>query len=176
MKLPNRKKIIRIRETIYEDPGNPFCDDSDSERLSPGWLAHDQKPLPPPPPINEGKACGLDPFDINPFDDGAFSKTPATPKNSVADVWADNTTLHTRKDSNIIRAHRRSKSVAVPLPNPSEEFGEYVAPRTYWRKGSIPTSRWSQPIQSSDESWRDTKFYGFYEDLIQDYDGRNNRL
>ena len=169
MKLPNRKKIMRIRETIYEDPGNPFGGESEAESASPGSLAHSQKPLPPAPPIAEESSGGTDPFDINPFDDGAFSRAPTTPKNSVADLWASDS-------ANNPRVNRRSKSVAVPLPNPSEAFGDYIAPRTCWRKGSVPTSRWSQPVQPSRDSWRDTKFYGFYDDLIQDYNGRNNKL
>jgi hypothetical protein len=170
MKLPpNRKKILRIRETIYEDPGNPFGGESESERVSPGSLAPNQKPPPPPRPIAEESSGGIDPFDINPFDDGAFSREPTTPKNSEADFWASDS-------ANSLRMNRRSKSVAVPLPNPSEEFGEYIAPRTYWRQGSAPTSRWSQPIRSSDESWRDTKFYGFYDDIIQDYGGSKSKL
>jgi hypothetical protein len=129
MKLPSRKKILRIRDTVYEDPGNPFADEKD--RVSPGTLPGQEKPRPPPPPIVEEAYAEIDSFDINPFDDGAFSKVPTTPKNSVSDFWQGPSTRKPHADS--VRSHRRSKSVAVPKSDLKEEFAEYVGPRKYWR-------------------------------------------
>ena len=167
MKLPTRKKILRIRDTIYEDPGNPFSEESIP--ASPYTLSLDTKPLPPIPAMVKERSGRVDSFDINPFEDGAFSRTPATPKNSVADAWVGNNA--TEADPDRVRSHRRSKSIAVPLANLNDERGEYVAPRTYWRGGSLPTSHMSQPIPPSHDAWRDTKFDEFYDGLLQDYNG-----
>lgn len=162
-KLPNRKKIVRIRETIYEDPGNPFADERHG--ASSLTLPTDTKPLPPIPAMMKETSRARDPFDINPFEDGAFSKVPATRKNSVKDIWASTF----RRGSVSPRRHRRSKSIAVPLQESKEEFGEYIAPRKLWRKGSLPTSHLSQPLPPCHDPWRDTKFDQFYDDLIDDY-------
>jgi hypothetical protein len=164
MRLPTRKKILRIRDTIYEDPGNPFSEES--KPVSPYTIISDTKPLLPIPAMVKGRSGRVDPFDINPFENGAFSRTPATPKNSVADVWAGNVT--TKADPDSLRSHRRSKSIAVPLANLNDERGEYIAPRTLWRRGSLPTSHMSQPTSPS---WRDTKFDEFYDGLLQNYNG-----
>lgn len=128
MKLAGRKRILRIRQTIYEDPGNPFADEIDWEGLSPGSIAPAYKPLPPPHPI-----------------------------------------LSHHAGPSVIRTHRRSKSVAVPLTGPSVGMHEYIAPRTLWRKASVPTTQLPQQLESVRENERDTKFYGFYDDILQDY-------
>lgn len=148
MKLPVKKKILRVRDTIYDDPGNPFANEMDDHRVSPLSSVRDEKPLPPIPAMKN--KLNPDPFDINPFDDPAFS----------------------RRSGNTHRHHRRSKSVALPPPDSSEDYGKYVAPRDYWRKASVPSIQLTRPSDASGQDWRDTKFQDFYEELMQDYSGK----
>lgn len=54
------------------------------------------------------------------------------------------------------------------MPDLMEE-GEYIAPRRFWRKASMPNTHLSQPIPPSHDPWRDTKFEDFYDDLLKDY-------
>ena len=170
MKLPARKKILRIRDTIYEDPGNPFANEG-ADGVSPMTTLSDQTSLPPPPRSSEESSASVDPFDINPFEDGAFAKVPATPKNSVAGDSSANTS-----NAPGYASDRRSKSIAVPLFPRFEDSGEYVAPRTLWRKGSMPGSHMSQPIPPSHDSWRDTRFSNFYDELVQNYGSEGKKL
>lgn len=147
MKLPIKKKILRVRDTIYDDPGNPFASEMGDDRVSPLSPVRYEKPLPPIPAMKN--KVGSDPFDINPFDDPAFAK----------------------RSANTHRHHRRSKSVALPRPDSLEDDGEYVAPRSYWRKASVPSIQLTRPSDASGQDWRDTKFEDFYEELMQDYGG-----
>lgn len=127
MKLADKRKLVRIRQTIYEDPGNPF---SDEVKADPVTTPVADKPLPPDPPY---------------LDHPWFSKSN----------------------------HRRSKSVSMSLPSPNCESGEYMPPRLYWkRQSSLPSV---PQIREEDRvEVRDTRFYGFYDDVMSDYKGRDS--
>ncbi len=73
------------------------------------------------------------------------------------------------------KAHRSVSVVAIPWdaavgPDPE---GEYVAPRAGWRRGSVPVSVSgggdAAARHGEERSVRDTKFYGFYDDLLPEY-------
>lgn len=155
MKLPSRK-ILRIRQTIYEDPGNPFADDIELARKEPKYSASDGKPLPAPPTVHrELSEQTTHDSDGTQLEAEASAGRPQVRRKPVAGPPA----IQAAPSVN-----RRSKSVALP-PSRSwdESEEEYVAPRTFWRKESAPTSD------------RDTKFYGFYDEIMSDYRGRESR-
>lgn len=80
----------------------------------------------------------------------------------------------------IRRAHHRSMSLALPPSSGRPDSDEYVSPRKLWRReNSLPvvTSQ-LEKVEEGDgggKSARDTRFYGFYEDLIKGYDKRRSR-
>lgn len=132
MKLPNRK-MVRIRQTIYESPGNPFANDTElAEQVS---------------RLDFGDGSNIPPH-------GGTTQRPAS----------------LSKPANLPSAegprpflYRRSMSVALP-PSKSllTENDEYVPARAHWRKGSMSANHLP-------EAQRDTKFYGFYDDIWRDY-------
>ena len=168
MKLTNQRKLMRIRQTIYEDPGNPFTDEVDdgSVALEP-WR---QKPLPPPPESEDG------PDDAFWRSENAGNKPHALDSSSTA-PWPLQRSETMKVDMPIRgvdqtdkRAHRRSRSVGLSPPSPTED--EYVAPRRFWRKRSVPEDELPFEVTMDRGGARDTRFYGFYDDIIQDYDRR----
>ena len=177
MKLATKRKILRVRQTIYEDPGNPFADESETEEvLSHPWFEY-EKPPPPSPAVEEksvpesdlfGKGVnhgGVGPLDY-PLQTNAF----------IANRKLDAYPSPYRDGSSTIRAHRRSQSVAVPASSLSDDYGKYIAPRTFWRKASVPMNRPTQHGSSANETARDTHFYGFYDDIMQEYKSGDSRL
>ncbi|KAK3718911.1 hypothetical protein LTR37_004827 [Vermiconidia calcicola] len=168
MKLTSRKKLMRIRQTIYEDPGNPFTDEVDNESVASGsWR---QKPLPPPPEFEDGP-------------DEAFWRSGTAGNMSRASEAVTSAPWPLQRpetmtvgmptrgiDSMDKRAHRRSKSVSASPPTPTED--EYIAPRRIWRKGSVPGNELPFEVTMDRGDARDTRFYGFYDDIMRDYDRR----
>ena len=140
MRLASMKKILRIRQTIYEDMGNPFADDVERESMSPGSRSRDYRPR-PPATVMHGKP------------------SPETP-------YVEPSTLDDRVSSN--DASITTKSTL--------SYSAYHAPRTVWRKGSAPPGQLLQHGGSVRDDMRDTKFYDFYDDIMQDYQGRDNKL
>ena len=168
---------MRIRQTIYEDPGNPFADEVESEELSADTRIPVHKPLPPAPPIQEEESSRKSSLDLEAYQQGMDPRVSPTVKKSIANPEASHTpALPHQAESSAISAHRRSKSVAVPLSRPTGGSDEYVAPRTFWRKASVPTSRTLPHGESVRETGRDTKFYGFYDDILESYKGRESRM
>ena len=179
MKLPTKKKILRIRQTIYEDPGNPFADELENEEVAPDSVVSDDKSLPQAPKGLEESFARLSADSQNPYSLGELSTEPLkVPADSGAVLDAIHAPMSrhqsTPSRASAIRAHRRSKSVAVPLSSPTDE---YVAPRRFWRPGSLSTKPMSEHGEAAkDGNIRDTTFYGFYEDIMRDYRGRDSRL
>jgi hypothetical protein len=171
MKLAGpKKKLMRIRQTIYEDPGNPFEDGSDDYDRPPESFFTHTKPLPPLPSSGRdeeeqqkrhGPLCG--------GEDEVRSDSlpvPRTPKNSIAfGAEFGDSSLPTAADRKA--TFRRSKSFAVPSRSAKiEDVDEYVPPRTLWRRDSAPLRH--QRTKSGGDV-RDTKFYGFYDELVDTY-------
>jgi hypothetical protein len=171
MKLAGpKKKLMRIRQTIYEDPGNPFEDGSDDDDRPPESFFTHTKPLPPLPSSGRdeeeqqkrhGPVCG--------GEDEVRSDSlpvPRTPKNSIAfGAEFGDSSLPTAADRKA--TFRRSKSFAVPSRSAKiEDVDEYVPPRTLWRRDSAPLRH--QRTKSGGDV-RDTKFYGFYDELVDTY-------
>lgn len=129
------------------------------------------KSLPPPPPPAK--------FDFDgPEQDEETTEMvlPPTPRRSITMPEAVmDPILHSQDRSSIRRALGRSKSVAVPS-SAFEDSGEYVSPRRFWREGSVPTVHRPENSESTEKSVRDTRFYGFYDDITNDYSKRLSKL
>ena len=177
MKLATKKKILRIRHTIYEDSGNPFADDIDSEGVSPCSEPSEYKPLSPSPSILEEPSSGTAPSGVDVYQGGLKTYGPLTTKNSLADpkVVRLPTPRHQGMPS-AIQTHRRSQSVEVSLPTPLDDYNDYIATRTLWQNGSAQIAQLIQNEQSVKKIIRDTKFYGFYDNILQEYKRRESQL
>lgn len=225
MTLPGKRKMIKIRQTIYEDPGNPFQDELDAERAARRESDEDSKYKPLPPEPDEESPTGRSFFEFDmgydPFVSGdsvekgmrslSLDKPlPGAPSevspmassfhfdsfgsddgsNYGSDVYrvpyAAEYPLTAAQPSTSAEPPRRnthrSMSVAVPSsPPPSTD--EYVSPRRSWpRKNSLPLRsegievKDMEPSARTPQSARDTRWYGFYEDLMSDYDKRRSKL
>ena len=156
MKLPNRK-VIRLRQTIYEDPGNPFADEVETNQPEESAVKSNQEALPLRPPSIER----------------TLSAEPISLKWSwPAPVTYRHPSFGERTVPARIQMHRRSKSVAGPTKSPIDSPEHYVAPRSLWRRDTLPTSHGSEDAGDAKSDVRDTKFYGFYDDVLQDYGSR----
>lgn len=224
MKLPGKRKMVKIRQTIYEDPGNPFQDELDAERAAGGEVDSPlNKPLPAEP--DEVSPTGRSFFeldiDYDPFkttidgdrrewrsrsldkplpsefsepsppawssrfnseDDGSeygpesyhVSRTPRDP-GAVPETQNSSWGI---ASTEVRRAHHRSMSLAIPSSAPLDD-DDYVSPRRFWRRENSLLLMMERPEEEkagAPKSARDTRFYGFYEDLMQDYDKRRSKL
>jgi len=114
----------------------------------------------------------------SPFADAIESpvvlRIPETGISFVTTLHAPNPQGHVTS-AMVKKAHRSVSVVAIPWdaavgPDPE---GEYVAPRAGWRRGSVPVSVSgggdAAARHGEERSVRDTKFYGFYDDLLPEY-------
>lgn len=225
MKLPGKRKMINIRQTIYEDPGNPFQDELDAERGVRRVSDEDSKykPLPPEPdeesptgrsffefdmdydPFHSGesvekgtrslsldKPLPIEPSEVSPiassFDFGSFGSDDGSnygPEGFPTPHPADASVAVAQPRSSAEAPRRnphRSMSLAVPKSPPLLEH-EYVSPRRFWpRKSSLPLTNEGievkdmEPSARTLQTARDTRFYGFYEDLMTVYDKPRSKL
>ena len=158
MKLPTARKILRLRQTIYSDPGNPFADEVGIMEPSPE----------PGTSIPALPTSFQRPFARN-GEEGAVWRPTVSRKPDMRNRPATNKAI-----PQVNRANRRSRSVALPAASTSKEPEEYIGPRALWRKESAPTSGPSKTGLSKTHDSRDTKFYGFYDDIMHDYSGGKN--
>ena len=167
VKLHSKRKLMRLRQTIYEDPGNPFADELESVDEE-GIQQSDAGPLPPSP----GARIDANEKDSTKEDEALrllMEKSLSFGNHSNATVTRGQDVVPTS------RIHHRSMSLAVPSTRRSEDTDEYVSPRRFWRQDSMPTAHLPQQHQDvAKQEARDTKFYGFYDDIMRDYKG--NRL
>ena len=219
MRLPGKRKMIKIRQTVYEDPGNPFADELEAERATQQHILSSQQETMPLQPGKVSPAaldseCGQeiqplaekpgrsypaqsshDPYNA---EQGEISPTTAWfssilkeggPDEDVSDrdsrppssffhgprmVHAPKLTRQGRPD-----LQRRSMSLALPSESSRPDSDEYVSPRRVWRReNSLPLTSQLEKVEEDvvapKSGARDTKFYGFYEDLIKGYDRYSN--
>ncbi|KAK0862807.1 hypothetical protein LTR87_016461 [Friedmanniomyces endolithicus] len=182
MKVAAAKKLRKVRQTIYEDPGNPFkvAEPTDEVPLLPipfhPALQKSQSEL--NSKIETAKPGEHQLLTGSSFADAIESPVVlSVPESGISFV----TTLHAPMSQRQVtpamvkKAHRSVSVVAIPWdaavgPDPE---GEYVAPRAGWRRGSVPVSVSgggdAAARHGEERSVRDTKFYGFYDDLLPEY-------
>ncbi|KAK3642318.1 hypothetical protein LTR56_010895 [Elasticomyces elasticus] len=171
MRVAASHKLRKVRQTIYEDPGNPFTTTPPSDTE----VSLFSIPFHQPTFTNEQGEPELKlPRDRqlltgSPFDDAIESPlVPRVPNSDLTFV----TTLHAPIPQRQItaamvkKAHRSTSIVAVP-----EDADEYVPARAGWRRGSVPVQR---PAKDERKEKRDTIFYRFWDDLLPDYGQRRD--
>lgn len=174
MKLPNRK-ILRIRRTIYEDPGNPFADEVNFEHDTSDSAAFNEQVTQVPVQDSGGATSSIATkaevpkhrLDMAPRPFESFEIPRIKPSGPIS---------HGHKLPSDVRNHRRSKSVAIPATGSMDQSNDvYVAPRTFWRRETLPTTQTQMDVDRINNA-RDTKFYGFYDDLIGSYSRSSREL
>lgn len=190
MKLTGKHKLRRVRQTIYDDPGNPFeseggdfkemnlfstpfratppqRQDSYNDRLLPGHVYQW-------PDGRTSQEPGL--LTGRPFDDAVESPAVLQAPSSASTIYAPTPQRH--GTPTLVREHRRSMSVAVIQEQRAVEelASEYTPPRAHWRRGSIPAHNVAPPVRTEQQEQRNTQFHGFYDDILQDYKKRESRL
>jgi len=195
MRLAGKKKLRKLRQTIYEDPGNPFADDEGDADVSiftmpfrPGTgqsfhTLHDttssdsQYTIASDRTLEQLWPRAFDARNLlngSPFEDAVES--PAIPPISRPS-GAPNTPIHApiphrQGTPTLIKQVQRSMSVTV---EPEEALSgdspiRYDAHSAQLKStsGQIQFNEGQERVQRS--QYRDTKFYGFYDDILEDYD------
>lgn len=135
---PANNHLRLVRQTIYEDPGNPFADEDElSGSAETGWKDFDW---------SRDSATDIQ--------NGAPTPRTAAPKALEGMEKTERPRL------------RRSQSV---FDNAEQDSSgdEYVPIRAQWRKESIAEMQEEDTKRRQSET-RDTKFYGFYNDIFED--------
>jgi len=195
MRLAGKKKLRKLRQTIYEDPGNPFANDEGDEDVSIFTMPfrsgtgqsfhtlHDTTSSNSQPAIASNKTLDrLSPrvFGVrnllngSPFEDAVESPAvPPIPRLSNE----PNTPIHVpipkkQGTPTLMKQVQRSMSVAVEPEEayPEDSPSQYNAFSTHWKSDS----RQMHPDEGQGENrrteYRNTQFYGFYDDILEDYD------
>lgn len=213
MRLPGKRKMIKIQQTIYEDPGNPFQDELDAERMARGEAVPDRdKALPEAPgevsptgrsffefdtsyePFEKhgqpepersrslDKPLPCEPSEVSPtaksFRFGSIGKE--SDYGSEGDAISPPAGHAVAKQDPIPTRRQYHRSMSLAVPNSPPLTDEYVSPRRFWRReNSLPLMKGVAEEKSENAapaSARDTVFYGFYEDLMKDYDKRKSKM
>jgi hypothetical protein len=173
--VSTQKRLRRVRNTIYDDPGNPFevephrppSPSASQEMLTDEhtidddqWESWDEDDLEPAHGVERKTHNRLsDQFDlveINPFD-------PAEERNRT----------YSRRDTlRASRPSRRSTSVDIGFMTVRRSIGRNDLSDTdqYW-SGDVPLLHTNHPSGTifTTESKRDTRSYDFYDDLMAEY-------
>jgi hypothetical protein len=179
IRLPAKKRLRKVRNTVYEDPGNPFdfgaimpidrppSTSTGQEILTDEhtndddqWDSWDEDGPEPSPGADSKMYSRLsNPFDlveINPFDP----------------VEEANSTFSRRDTLKPSRPNRRSMSVDIGFmpARRSLKRNDLTSTDQDW-PGDVPLLHTTHPsgMIFTTESKRDTKFYAFYDDLLAEY-------
>jgi hypothetical protein len=178
IRLPAKKRLRKVRNTVYEDPGNPFDFGATNPRPLPStrqetltdehtndddqWDSWDEDEDDPEASheteskMNNRLSNPFDLVEINPFDP----------------VEEANRTYSRRDILKPSRPNRRSMSVDIGfLPaRRSTQRNELSGTDDPW-PGDVLLLRTKHPSGTifTTESKRDTKFYDFYDDLLAEY-------
>ncbi|KAI7477231.1 hypothetical protein KC351_g8974 [Hortaea werneckii] len=183
IKLPASKEIRKLRRTLYEDPGNPFVDlEHPSDLVSTFHAAHAQ----PREAIDHGANASYDGelartstsssrtrlLNGDPFQDAVES--PGDHANEFAATFIplplEELAPCGRGAALRGQAHRRSFAAALESEDPELESPEkYIAPRSQWDRGRKRASRNNSGNNNSLAQDRNTRFYGFYDGLLEAY-------
>jgi hypothetical protein len=164
MRLPHHR-LRKVRETMYEDPGNPF-----------GFESFENPPLPSTAYV-EDAGWDIDDNGPWPLPGPEVVQTSLRAERDIVSVSSDPFDLvnvHTdRETRSSFGSNRRSMSVDIGfLPMQGMIEGRRPSDfETPWPL-PIPTLHVQHPIGTlfTIHTKRDTKFYDFYDDLLAEYE------
>lgn len=159
MKLASSNKVVEIRQTIYEDPGNPFTEES--------------VPAMPSPPKARS---GYDERAILAWDDSNWSRARTQSESAMIRTARDEAggpkdSFGVAKSPAVLWQQesrpKLGRSLSVFEMGQDSNSEEYVSPRASWRKGSIAEMQLSEAqarkVEATD---RNTEFYQFYDEVL----------
>lgn len=167
IRLSTQKKLRKVRNTVYEDPGNPF--DFGAFDLSPSPSTSQETPT-------EGHTIDYEQSDQW-ADDPQPSYGAETRMHSMLSNPFDLLDLHNPANSQRdtlrpSRSNRRSTSVDISFMPERRSKGRDETSDTdqHW-PGDVPLLHTKHPSGTifTTESKRDTWFYDFYDDLLAEY-------
>ncbi|KAI7127946.1 hypothetical protein KC324_g17353, partial [Hortaea werneckii] len=182
IKLPAAKKIRKLRRTLYEDPGNPFMDlEGPSISTATFHSAHAQ---PREAVGNDAEASDGDVarsstssnrtrlLNGDPFEDAVES--PGTHLEELAATFVplplEEHAPCGRGAALTGQVHRKSFAAALESEDPKlESPGKYIAPRSQWDRGKKRALGHGSDDISNPGQDRNTRFYGFYDGLLEAY-------
>lgn len=169
MFLPIHHRLRKVRETIYEDPGNPF-----------DFESFEDSPLPSIEHI-EDAGWETDNSETWPLPGPEIVQTSSRAERDIPSVFSDPFDLvnaHTDRETwSSLGSTRRSMSVDIGFL-PIQDLIE-------GRRPSDVESFWPLPVPSlhiqhpsgtlfTTDTKRDSKFYDFYDDLLAEYEMERN--
>jgi hypothetical protein len=170
MFLPSHHRLRKVRETMYEDPGNPFNFESfeDPSLLSSpyvedaGWETDNSEtwPLSDPEVVQTSPRAGRDILSVfsDPFD--------LVNAHTDCETWSS------------FGSNRRSMSVDIGfLPMQGMMDGHRPSEVEPFWPLTVPTLHVQHPSGTLFTMYtrRDTKFYDFYDDLLAEYEPKENK-
>lgn len=174
IKIAAKRRIRKVRKTLYEDPGNPFNvgdvetgQQSQAQDGDPSTLAITE----PPRSLNSSKGVLRSESQAIIADDDYTSSdesiNPFIEKEERASREETQVLYHPSPQRtgtpNLIKKH------SIPL---AREPSSYVPPRSLWKKGdqSLPNPGFtSLPNVKDADDARRTRFYDFYDDVLAEY-------
>ncbi|KAK5132453.1 hypothetical protein LTR08_009064 [Meristemomyces frigidus] len=171
MKLAGKKKLRRVRQTMYEDPGNPFAESEHEGDLAILNMSHPPAATRSSTLTQASSKQSL--LSGRPFDDAVES--PAGPPTLLSPVVSPNMIIHAptpvrRGTPTVVQEHHPSLSGAIfpGLSSSERPDGNLAAPSMRRQDESISFPRRPRQKPSQRDEARDTKFYGFYDEILKD--------
>jgi hypothetical protein len=173
--VSTQKKLRKLRNTIYDDPGNPF----EVEPGRPPSPSESQETLTDEHTLDDDQWESWDEDDLKPAH-GAGRKTHNKLSNPFDLVETNpfdpaeerNRTYSRRGTSKASRPSGRSMSVDIGFMPARRSIGRNDLSDTdqYW-SGDVPLLHTKHPNGTifTTESKRDTRFYDFYDDLLAEH-------
>ncbi|KAI7277781.1 hypothetical protein KC345_g6414 [Hortaea werneckii] len=183
IKLPAAKKIRKLRRTLYEDPGNPFMDlENPSNLTTTSRSAHGLQreavdyaanaPYDGELARSSTSSSRTRLLNGNPFEDAVESPGDHAEEFAATFVPLPLEELAPcgRGAALTGQVHRRSFAAALESGAPALESPEkYIAPRSQWDRGKKQALRNDSGHNNNLAQDRNTRFYGFYDGLLEAY-------
>ncbi|KAI6909256.1 hypothetical protein KC318_g4126 [Hortaea werneckii] len=183
IKLPKAKKMRKLRHTLYEDPGNPFMDLEDPSISTATFHSGHAQPREDSGhdanASNDGEVARSstsssrtrllngDPFEDAVESPGAHVEELAA---TVVPLPLEGLAPCGRGAALTGQVHRKSFAAALGSEDPeSESPGKYIAPRSQWDRGKDRALGHGSCDNSNQGQDRNTRFYGFYDGLLEAY-------
>lgn len=182
IRLSDQHKLRKVRNTVYEDPGNPFHsdafglpiipslvdDDTNSSDAWKRWGSNSTEDPPSPSRANQDMFSMLsDPFDLATGADGTPSSQDSKDSSEILENINLAGTSYRETFQSSSSSDRRSMSVDIGFfPNDHQVQGQETPPTGQSTPQNFQSLNSKRPIENNR---RDTKFYDFYDSILAEY-------